>query len=306
MLKFLGRRLLYCLIVVIGVSIVVFAIIHLSPGDPVYLLVSETATEEEIEAMRTKMGFDRPLIQQYGVFVGNLLHGDLGESLFYKQPCADLIFVHLKATALLTFSGIMLALAVGIPLGILAGLKRGSVIDVVAMFFANLGQSMSPVWLGILLIFTFSVKLKLLPSFGYGTPANLVLPMCTLGLPIAALIARLTRAGTVETMSEDYILALRAKGIPSRMINFKYALKNILIPIVNVVGLRFGAFLGGAVVNETVFAWPGIGRLSVNAIMSRDYPLVQATILVVGMFFVLINMLVDMLCTIINPRLDFK
>lgn len=306
MLKFLGRRLLYCLIVVIGVSIVVFAIIHLSPGDPVYLLVSETASEEEIEAMRAKMGFDRPLIEQYAVFMGNLLKGDLGESLFYKQPCAVLVFQHLKATALLTFSGILLALVVGIPLGVLAGLKRGSVIDVIAMFFANLGQSMSPVWLGIFLIYTFSVRLKLLPSFGYGTPANLVLPMFTLGLPIAALIARLTRAGTVETMSEDYILALRAKGIPARMINFKYALKNILIPIVNVVGLRFGAFLGGAVVNETVFAWPGIGRLSVNAIMSRDYPLVQATILVVGMFFVLINMLVDMLCTIINPRLDFK
>ena len=304
-MKFVIRRLLYCILVVLGVSLIVFLIIHLTPGDPVFLMVSDAASEAEIEAMRIKWGFDQPLHVQYGIFLKKLLSGDMGQSLFYKTGCGEIVMQHLGATAQLTFAGILVALAVGIPLGVMAGLKRGSFRDLITMFFAMIGQSMSPVWMAVLFIFAFSVRMHLFPTYGYGTFGHLILPMLTVGLPMASLVARLTRTGMVETLSEDYILALRAKGVPEKQINFKYALKNALIPIVNMVGLKFGFFLGGAVVTETIFAWPGVGRLVVNAILSRDYPLVQASILVISIFFVVINLLVDIICTLINPQLSF-
>ncbi len=305
LMKFLVRRVLYCLLVVLGVSVIVFLIVHLTPGDPVYLMVSDAASEAEIEAMREKWGFNRPLYVQYGIFLSQLLQGDLGQSLFYKTDCLSIVMERLGPTLELTVTGMVLALLVGIPLGVMAGLKRGSARDLFTMFFAMIGQSMSPVWMSILLIFVFSVRLRIFPTYGYGTFGHLVLPMITVGLPMASLIARLTRSGMVDTLSEDYILALRAKGVPKKQINFKYALKNVLIPVVNMVGIKLGYFMGGAVVTETIFGWPGVGTLVVNAILSRDYPLVQAAILVTSILFVVINMIVDIICTFINPQLTF-
>lgn len=306
MVRFIIRRLIYCALVLLGVTVFVFLILHLTPGDPVFLLVPDGASEQQITEVRQKLGLDKPLIEQYWIYITNVLRGDLGTSLFFQRSNALLIIEHLKATAILTSAGVLLSLIVSLPLGVIAGLKRGSMIDFFAMFLALIGQSMSPVWLGVLLIYVFSVKIPLFPPFGYGELSNLILPAITLGLPLAAIITRLTRAGMIEIMQEDYILALRAKGVPERIINCRYALKNVMIPVVTIVGIQLGTFLGGAVVTETIFAWPGIGRLAVSAIMSRDFPLVQATILVVSALFVVINMLVDIIYTLLDPRLSLS
>jgi len=301
--KYLFRRLAYCGLVLLGVSLIVFFILHLAPGDPVYLLVADGSPDEVLEAMRQKVGLDKPLYEQYWIFISGVLKGDLGESLFFQQKNLKIILQHLGPTAILTFSAVFVSLAISIPLGVFAGLKKGSMLDFFSMFLALLGQSMSPVWLGILLMYLFSIKLQWLPPFGYGSVKHLILPAITLGAPLAALITRMTRSGMVDVLQEDYILAMRAKGVPEKKINFRYALKNVLIPVVTIVGIQIGTFLGGAVVTETIFGWPGVGRLAVSAIMSRDFPLVQGIILIVSALFVLINTVVDILYTFIDPRM---
>lgn len=303
MAKYLFRRLAYCGLVLLGVSLIVFFILHLAPGDPVYLLVADGSPDEVLEAMRQKVGLDKPLYEQYWIFISGVLKGDLGESLFFQQKNLKIILQHLGPTAILTFSAVFVSLAISIPLGVFAGLKKGSMLDFFSMFLALLGQSMSPVWLGILLMYLFSIKLQWLPPFGYGSVKHLILPAITLGAPLAALITRMTRSGMVDVLQEDYILAMRAKGVPEKKINFRYALKNVLIPVVTIVGIQIGTFLGGAVVTETIFGWPGVGRLAVSAIMSRDFPLVQGIILIVSALFVLINTVVDILYTFIDPRM---
>ena len=306
MIRFLIHRLALCALVLVGVSIVVFTILHLTPGDPVYLMLPEGASDAQITAMRQKIGLDKPLYEQYWLYASAVIRGDLGESLFFKQSNAKIIFQHLQATAVLTFAAMVVSLSISLPLGVLAGLKKESTVDFFAMFLALLGQSMSPVWMGVLLIYVFSVKFALFPPFGYGTLWHLILPAITLGTPLAALVTRLTRAGMVDVLQEDYILALRAKGVPERKLIFRYALKNVLIPVVTVVGIQIGTFLGGAVVTETIFGWPGVGRLAVSAIMARDFPMVQAIILVVSALFVLVILLVDIIYTILDPRLKFE
>ena len=303
MAKYLFRRLAYCGLVLLGVSLIVFFILHLAPGDPVYLLVADGSPDEVLEAMRQKVGLDKPLYEQYWIFISGVLKGDLGESLFFQQKNLKIILQHLGPTAILTFSAVFVSLAISIPLGVFAGLKKGSMLDFFSMFLALLGQSMSPVWLGILLMYLFSIKLQWLPPFGYGSVKHLILPAITLGAPLAALITRMTRSGMVDVLQEDYILAMRAKGVPEKKINFRYALKNVLTPVVTIVGIQIGTFLGGAVVTETIFGWPGVGRLAVSAIMSRDFPLVQGIILIVSALFVLINTVVDILYTFIDPRM---
>lgn len=303
MAKYIFRRLAYCGLVLLGVSLIVFFILHLAPGDPVYLLVADGSPDEVLEAMRQKVGLDKPLYEQYWIFISGVLRGDLGESLFFQQKNLKIILQHLGPTAILTFSAVFVSLAISIPLGVFAGLKKGSMLDFFSMFLALLGQSMSPVWLGIMLMYLFSIKLQWLPPFGYGSLKHLILPAITLGAPLAALITRMTRSGMVDVLQEDYILAMRAKGVPEKKINFRYALKNVLIPVVTIVGIQIGTFLGGAVVTETIFGWPGVGRLAVSAIMSRDFPLVQGIILIVSALFVLINTVVDILYTFIDPRM---
>lgn len=283
-----------------------FGIIHLAPGDPARLLLPQDATNEQINLLREEMGLNKPLYIQYFIYIKGAMKGDLGASLYYKMPNLDLIVERAPATIILSAAAMLGACLVAIPLGVIAGVNQGKIGDFFAMFFAILGQSLSTVWFAILLIFIFSVKLRILPSFGYGSLRALILPATSLALIHAALITRLTRAGMIEVLSEDYILAIRAKGIQNYKVLSRYALKNALIPIVTVVGLRFGVLLGGAMVIETIFNWPGIGKLVVVAIYGRDFPLVQAVILAVATVSVLITLVVDLIYLFIDPRVRYN
>jgi ABC-type dipeptide/oligopeptide/nickel transport system permease component len=306
MRKYILKRILYCFFVLIGVSIISFSLIHIAPGNPARLMLPDGATDEEIYAMSEKLGLDKPAYIQYIIYITNVLKGDLGTSFYYKEPNIKLIFERVPASLLLATSAVLFSLFVSLPLGVFAAVKRGSKIDLFAMFVAILGQSMSSIWLGVLLIFIFSVRLNLLPPFGYGSIIYLIMPTVTLGFPLAGLITRLTRAGMIDVLSEDYILATRAKGVPESKLIFKYSLKNVMIPITTVVGIQFGTIWGGAIVTEQIFGWPGIGKLLVSSAMSRDFPLLQSLILVISFFFIFINLGVDIFYTFIDPRVKFK
>jgi peptide/nickel transport system permease protein len=306
MIRYIIKRILWCILVLLGVSMISFGIIHLAPGDPARLLLPQDATNEQINLLREEMGLNKPLYIQYFIYIKGAMKGDLGASLYYKMPNLDLIVERAPATIILSAAAMLGACLVAIPLGVIAGVNQGKIGDFFAMFFAILGQSLSTVWFAILLIFIFSVKLRILPSFGYGSLRALILPATSLALIHAALITRLTRAGMIEVLSEDYILAIRAKGIQNYKVLSRYALKNALIPIVTVVGLRFGVLLGGAMIIETIFNWPGIGKLVVVAIYGRDFPLVQAVILAVATVSVLITLVVDLIYLFIDPRVRYN
>jgi peptide/nickel transport system permease protein len=303
--KYIIKRVLLSVLVLVGVSILSFAILHLTPGDPVSLMLPEGVSQEIMDDLREELGLNRPLYIQYFIYMQGVIKGDLGTSLFFKKPNLGLIINRLRATFILGLVAILGSLLFSIPLGIIAGVKQGSFIDLFATLFSLIGQSMSPVWLGILLIYIFSVKWQMLPVFGYGTLKGLILPATTIGWQLAALITRITRAGMIEILSEDYILAIRAKGIGERKVLYRYALKNVLISITTIVGLQFAGLMGGAVVTENIFAWPGVGKLVVSAIYGRDFPLIQSIVLVVAVFFVGINLLVDILYTFIDPRMRY-
>jgi peptide/nickel transport system permease protein len=306
MIRYIIKRILWCIVVLLGVSIITFGILHVTPGDPARLLLPQTATDEEINNMREKIGLDKPLHIQYFIYMKGVIKGDLGTSLYYKTSNLDLIVDRIPATLILSVAAILGACVFAIPLGIIAGVKQGSFVDFFAMFFAVLGQSTSIVWFAILLIFIFSVKLRILPSFGYGSFRALIMPAVALGVEQAALITRLTRAGMINVLSEDYILAIRAKGIQNYKILNRYALKNVLIPVTTIIGLTFAGFMGGQLVCESIFSWPGLGKLVISAIYGRDFPLVQAVILVVASFFVLINLVVDIIYSFIDPRMRYN
>lgn len=306
MLRFILKRLLYTVFVLICVSIIVFSLMHLTPGNPARLMLPDGATQEMVEAMEKRLGLDKPLIEQYLTYMKGVLRGDLGTSIFYAEPCLTLIMGRLPATAKLTFSAALLSLLIAIPLGIISGIKKGSGIDVGAIFFSLLGQSMSPVWVGLLLILFLAVELRWLPTFGYGTLAHYVMPSITLGAPMAALVTRMMRSGMIEILQEDFITATYAKGIRKTVVVCKYALKNAIIPVITVTGMQIGGFLGGAVTTEKIFGWPGIGSLTVQAINLRDFPLVQAILLVVSTLFVLVNLVVDILYTVVDPRVSLN
>ena len=303
LLKYIAKRLLLALVVMLCVSILIFFILRLAPGDPVRLILGDTATEEQMEQKRIELGYDKPFWVQYGIYLTGLLRGDLGTSIFFHRPVAHLVFPAMSNTLKLTGSALLVALLIAVPLGIIAGVKRGSIIDVISMGFALLGQSMSPVWLGILLVLVFAVNLGWLPAFGTDSVLNVILPSLTLGMPMAAITTRMIRSGMIDTLEEDFILTTRARGVPERKVIFKYALKNVLLPVITVVGMQVGIFLGGAVVTEQVFAWNGVGRLMVASITRRDFPVVQSCLLTVSLFFVLINVFVDIVYMMIDPRL---
>lgn len=306
MIRYIIKRILWCILVLLGVSIISFGILHLTPGDPARLLLPQNASDEEVNILREKIGLNKPFYIQYFVYMQGVIKGDLGTSLYYKAPNLDLIIDRIPATLTLSVAAILGTLLLSIPLGVIAGVKQGRFIDLFAMLFAVLGQSISIVWFAILLIFIFSVKLRILPSFGYGSFRALIMPTIALGLEQAALLTRLTRAGMIDVLSEDYILSIRAKGIEENKIINRYALKNVLIPITTIVGLTFAGFMGGQLVCESIFNWPGIGKLVVSAIYGRDFPLVQAVILVVASFFVLINLTVDVIYSFIDPRIRYN
>jgi len=305
MTRYIIRRLVLSLVVLFGVSIVVFGLIHLAPGDPARLMLYDTAPEQEVQAMRKTLGLDQPLYLQYWLFLSHAVRGDLGRSLYYKQPALGIILEHMPATAELTFAALLFSLAVAVPMGIVSAVRRDSPWDYAGMLIATVGQATPVYWLGLMLILFFAVQLRILPTSGRGGIEHLILPSVALGAPLMALVTRMVRSGMLDILGEDYVRTARAKGLAERLIVLRHALRNIMIPLVTIVGLQFGALLGGAVITETVFAWPGVGRLVVTAITARDYPLVQAATLLVSFYFVAINLLLDFLYVYIDPRIRF-
>jgi peptide/nickel transport system permease protein len=302
---YLLRRLLQSLLVLLGVSFVVFFILHLT-GDPALILLPPDASAEDVQRFREAMGFNDPFIVQYGRFLGGALRGDFGQSVRHGEPAFSLVVERLPATFELSGAALLVALGLAIPAGIVSAVRRNTTVDYVSTVAALLGQSMPTFWLGIMLILVFSVRLNLLPSSGRGTLEHLVMPAFTLGLFTTARIMRLTRSGMLEVLGQDYIRTARAKGVSDRPVVWKHALKNAAIPIVTIVGIELGTLLGGAVITETIFAWPGVGRLSVQAIYNRDYPVVQAAVFLLASTFVLVNLVVDVLYTYLDPRIRLR
>ena len=304
MLRYLLKRLWHTVFVVIGISVISFFFIHLS-GDPVMLMLPADASHQEIETLREQLGFNDPIYEQYFRFAFKAIRGDFGNSLYYKIPAMQLILERLPASLELATAAMLIALIVAVPIGIVSAVRRGSLLDMGSMLGALFGLSMPHFWLGIMLILLFSVQLGWLPTSGRGTLAHLVMPSLALGLSLTAMFARLTRSVMLEVLNLDYIRTARSKGLKERVVISKHALKNALIPIVTVAGMQFGFLLGGTVIIETVFAWPGVGRLVVQAIFNRDYPLVQSTVLVLAFIFVAVNFLVDMLYMYLDPQISY-
>ena len=305
MRSYLLRRLWQSLLVLFGVSVVVFFILHLT-GDPAALLLPPDATAEDIAKFRTAMGFDDPWVVQYARFLKGAVRGDFGESLRHGEPAMGLVVERLPATFELAGAGLLIALTLAIPAGIVSAVRRNTSVDYISTVVALLGQAMPTFWLGIMLILVFSVRLNWLPSSGRGSLEHLILPAITLGLFTTARITRLTRSGMLEVLGQDYIRTARAKGVGEPPVVWKHALKNASIPIVTIVGIELGTLLGGSVITETIFAWPGVGRLSVQAIFNRDYPVVQSAVFLLASTFVIVNLLVDVIYTYLDPRIRYR
>jgi len=303
--SYLLRRLWQSLLVLFGVSVVVFLILHLT-GDTAALLLPPDATAEDIAKFRTAMGFDDPVAVQYLRFLKGAVRGDFGESLRHGEPAMALVVERLPATFQLAGAGLLIALCLAIPAGIVSAVRRNTAVDYVSTVVALLGQAMPTFWLGIMLILVFSVRLNWLPSSGRGGLEHLILPAITLGLFTTARITRLTRSGMLEVLGQDYIRTARAKGVGEPPVVWKHALKNASIPIVTIVGIELGTLLGGSVITETIFAWPGVGRLSVQAIFNRDYPVVQSAVFLLASTFVIVNFLVDIVYTYLDPRIRYR
>ena len=302
---YLGRRLAQSLLVLLGVSFVVFLILHLT-GDPALVLLPPDATAEDVRQFREAMGFNDPFIVQYGRFLAGALRGDFGQSIRHGEPAFDLVVERMPATFELSAAALVIALVLAIPAGILSAVRRNTLLDYVSTDDALLGQTMPTFWLGIMLILLFSVQFNVLPSSGRGGLEHLILPAITLGLFTTARITRLTRSGMLEVLIQDYIRTARAKGVGSSPVLWKHAFKNAAVPIVTIVGIELGTLLGGSVITETIFAWPGVGRLSVQAIYNRDYPVVQAAVFLLATTFVLVNLVVDFLYTYLDPRIRLR
>ena len=302
---FVLRRLVQSLVVLLGVSFVVFFILHLT-GDPAAVLLPPEASADDIRRFREAMGFDDPFLVQYARFLSGALQGDFGKSIRHGEPAFGLVLERMPATFELAGAALLIALVLSIPAGIVSAVRRNTMVDYVSTVFALLGQSMPTFWLGIMLILFFSVSLNLLPSSGRGTLEHLILPAVTLGLFTTARITRLTRSGMLEVLNQDYIRTARAKGVSDPPVVWKHALKNAAIPIVTIVGIELGTLLGGSVITETIFAWPGVGRLSVQAIYNRDYPVVQASVFLLATTFVLVNLFVDLIYTYLDPRIRLR
>jgi ABC-type dipeptide/oligopeptide/nickel transport system permease component len=304
--RFLLRRLLLTIPVLFGVATLVFSLIHLVPGDPVQAMLGESASPNDMEKLRSRLGLNRPLYAQYANFMRNVAVGDLGTSLRTNQPVSTLIAERMPATFELAAAAMLVALVIAIPLGLLAAVRAGTAIDHAATTLALIGISMPNFWLGPLLAIVFSVTLGWLPVSGRGTAANLVLPAITLGAPLAAILARMTRASVLEELHELYVVAARARGVSRARAVLGHAFRNSLIPIVTVLGLQLGSVLTGAVITETIFAWPGVGRLLVQSIGARDYPAVQGCVLLIAITYVSTNLLVDVAYGFLDPRIRYE
>ncbi|NLE76342.1 MAG: ABC transporter permease [Chloroflexi bacterium] len=305
MSRYVIRRLLQSILVLLGVTVVVFVLVQLA-GDPVVIALSGTAaTEQDLQRLRQELGYNDPWVVQYLRYMGRAVQGDLGLSLRFKQPALDLVMERVGATVQLAITSLLFAVAIAVPVGVLSAVRRHTWVDQLGMLLALLGQSIPLFWLGIMLVLVFAVNYRWFPPGGAGTWKHLVLPAITLGAYPMARIARLTRSSLLEVINQDYITTARAKGLEERRVITRHAMRNAALPVVTVVGLMFGTLMGGAVVTEMIFAWPGVGLLTIQAIQNRDYPLVQASVLVVSLTFVFVNLAVDLLYAYLDPRIRY-
>ena len=302
MRRYLFRQLVQLAVVVVGISILAFAILHVL-GDPVLLLLPQNAGKEEFERYRKLLGLDQPLYVQYWKFSSGALQGDFGKSWYADTPAFRLVLERMPPTIYLTLAGLLVALLIALPLGILAALKRHSFVDTLCTAVAVAGQAMPIFWLGIMLIIIFAVQFRALPASGYGTWKHFLMPAFTLGAFLAPITMRLVRSGVIEVMNMEYIKTARAKGVGERMVVMKHAFRNACIPVITVLGLQFGQLLGGAIVTETVFAWPGVATLTVESIRNQDFPVVQCAVVLLALMIVAVNFIVDMIVGFIDPRI---
>ena len=305
MFQYAVRRVLISIPTVLGVLLIVFLMVRLAPGDPAMRLAGEFADQATIERIRERFGLNRPMHEQFGIFIANLAQGDLGRSTRTNRPVIEDLRQYFPNTLELALGAITVSLLIGIPAGIIAALRQNTWADLVIMFGALIGVSMPVFWFGLLAILYFSVQLGWFPVAGRGTFSHLVLPAFTLGVSSMAIVARMTRSSMLEVLSQDYIRTARAKGLINNAVVLKHAFRNALVPVVTIIGLQFGQLMAGAVLTERVFTWPGIGRLLVDSIDARDYPVVQGAVLLIAVSFILINIVVDVVYAIIDPRIRY-
>jgi peptide/nickel transport system permease protein len=305
MVKYITARLLYSGLIVIGAVTIVFGLLYLT-GDPVSQLLPIEASPQDRDALRRELGFDQPLHIQYAKFLSRVAQGDFGSSLRYRRPAMDLVLERMPATIQLTLVALVISLVIAIPSGIISAIRRGTVLDNISVAFALLGQCVPTFWLGLVLIVIFAVTFPVLPPSGSGSWEYLVLPGFTLGVNSAAIVARLLRSSLLEVLSQDYVRTARAKGLNERGVIFRHALKNASIPVVTIVGLQVGVLLGGAIVTEYVFSYPGLGRLILEGISKRDFPIVQASVVLIASIVASINLLVDLLYVFLDPRIRYE
>jgi peptide/nickel transport system permease protein/oligopeptide transport system permease protein len=305
MLSYVFKRFLSMIPVLLGISLLLFLMLRLLPGDPAQVLAGQMASPEDIAAIRTQLGLDRPIHVQYLAFLGRLVRLDLGRSARTQNPVIEEVWARLPNTLLLATVAIVLACLFGIPAGVISAVRPYSWVDYLVTIAGLFGMSMPVFWLGLMLVIVFSVILKWLPAGGIGSWQHVILPSVTLASFVTAFIARMTRSTMLETLAQDYTTTARSKGLKENVVVVKHALKNAMIPIITVVGLQFGLLLGGAVLTETVFAWPGLGRLIVDSILARDYPVIQGAILIFGLLYILVNLAVDLAYALIDPRIRY-
>lgn len=306
MINYILRRLLLSIPLLVGVTLVIFTLTRILPGDPARVIAGPLASQQEVQKIRERFGLNDPLYVQYVTYMTNLIQGDMGESLRSKLPAIQEIMSRLPNTLMLIAISLTVASIIGIPLGILSAVRRYSITDYLATSIALFGISMPVFWSGLMLIFLFAVVLRWLPAGGFGTLLHFILPSFTLSFFLIANIMRVTRSSMLETLNQDYVQTARSKGIKERKVVYKHVLRNAGIPIVTIIGLQFGTLLGGTVLTETVFAWPGIGRLMVLSIFSRDFPVLQGTVLIFALIIIVTNLLTDLSYSLINPRIRYR
>jgi peptide/nickel transport system permease protein len=304
--RYFIRRVFLAVPVLLGVATLVFSLIHLVPGDPAQAMLGDGAAPQDVDELRKSLGLDQPLLTQYVSFLRNALTGDLGVSFRTGQPVTTMILERVPATAELAVAAMLVAILIAIPLGVVAAVRRGTAVDYAAMTFALAGVSIPNFWLGPLLAIVFAVELGWLPVSGRGSLANLVLPAFSLGLALAAILARMTRASLLDELNELYVRAARARGVSRTASIGSHALRNSMVPLLTIIALQFGAVLTGAVITETIFAWPGIGRLLIQSIGFRDYPMVQGCILLIAVTYVTVNLVTDLMYGVLDPRIRFE
>ena len=303
---YIFKRIIQVIPVLILVTLITFSLVHLTPGDPAIMRAGEDATAEQVESIRESMGLNRPVHMQYLNWIGGLFRGDLGYSLQDGRPVFITLIRRLPATIQLVIASFIVSIGIGIPIGILSAVKQNTFADSFARIFALLGLSMPNFWIGLMLMLLLSYRLRLLPASGSGSMLHLIMPAIALGLPAAGVITRLTRSSMLEVLKEDYIRTAQSKGLKNQTVIYKHALKNAMLPVITVIGIQLGSRLGGSVIIESVFAYPGIGRFAYLRLLARDYPMIMGNLLIFAFIFILINLLTDILYGFIEPRIRYE